>query len=79
MLSAFDKAGRDFYRVTPAVTWDLGFSGLIQWTVPFCRLLRHWRIHSNRILTGPHSVASYDTQGHAEDLFLPGSSGVFTL
>jgi hypothetical protein len=26
-----------------------------------------------RILTGPHLVTSYDTQGDAEDLFLPGS------
>jgi hypothetical protein len=34
-------AGRDLYRATPAVTQDLGFSGLIQRTDPFIRLLRH--------------------------------------
>jgi hypothetical protein len=33
-------AGRDVYRVTPAVTWGLGFSGLIRRTAapPFSRL-----------------------------------------
>jgi hypothetical protein len=34
-------AGRDLYRATPAVTRDLGFSGLIRRTAPFSRLLRH--------------------------------------
>jgi hypothetical protein len=42
-------AGRDLYHATPAVTWDLGFSGLIRRT--------------------DHSVASYDTQKDAENLF----------
>ena len=32
-----------------------------------------------RILTGPHSVASYDTHGGAEDIFLPGSLRVHTF
>jgi hypothetical protein len=32
---------RDLYRVTPTVTRGLGFSGLIQRTAPFSRLLRH--------------------------------------
>jgi hypothetical protein len=44
-------AGRDLYRATPAVTRDLGFSGLIRRTAPFSRLLRHtrsvWRTYSN--------------------------------
>jgi hypothetical protein len=66
-------AGRDLYRATPAVTRDLGFSGLIRRTAPFCRLLRHTRGCGKsiltRILTGPLSVASYDTQGDVEDLF----------
>jgi hypothetical protein len=45
------------------------FFGLIQRTAPFSRLLhvRHTRGCGEsiltRILTGPHSVASYDTQG----------------
>jgi hypothetical protein len=29
-----------------------------------------WRVYSN---PGPHSVASYDTEGDAKDIFLPGS------
>ena len=73
-------AGRDLYRATPAVTRSLGFSGLIRRTALFSRLLRHTMSCGvpilTRILTGPHSVASYDTQGDAEDLFLPGSSRV---
>jgi hypothetical protein len=36
-------AGRDLYCATPAVTRDLCFSGLIQRTAPFSRLLRHTR------------------------------------
>jgi hypothetical protein len=49
MLGAQDLwAGRDLYRVTPAVTRDLVFSCLIRRTVPFIRLLRHTRrIYSN--------------------------------
>jgi hypothetical protein len=44
MLSAQDLwAGRDLYRATPAVTWDLGFSRLIWRTAPFSRLLRYMR------------------------------------
>jgi hypothetical protein len=49
-------AGRDLYRATPAVTQDLGFSGLIQRTAPFSRHLRHTRGYGGsiliRILTG---------------------------
>ena len=50
-------AGRDLYGATPAVTRDLGFSGLIRRTAPFSRLLRHaWGCGGpilTRILTGP--------------------------
>jgi hypothetical protein len=73
-------ARRDLYRATPAVTQDLGFSGLIRRTAPISRLLRHTRgcggSTLTRVITGPHSVASDDTHGDAEDLFLPGSSRV---
>jgi hypothetical protein len=44
-------AGRDLYRATPAVTRDLGFSGLIWRTAPFSRLLRHTRGCGGSILT----------------------------
>ena len=61
------------YRATPAVTRGLGFTGLIRRTAPFSRLLRHTRGCGGsillRILTGPLSVAFYDTQGDVEDLF----------
>jgi hypothetical protein len=43
--------GRDLYRATPAVTQDLGFSGLIRRTTPFSRLLRHTRGCGGSILT----------------------------
>jgi hypothetical protein len=36
-------AGRDLYRATSAVTWDLRFPGLIWRTAPFSRLLRNTR------------------------------------
>jgi hypothetical protein len=44
-------SGRDLYRATPAVTQDLGFSGLIRRTAPFRRLLRHTRGCGGSILT----------------------------
>jgi hypothetical protein len=44
-------AGKDLYRATPAVTRDLGFSGLIRRTAPFSRLLRHTRGCRGSILT----------------------------
>jgi hypothetical protein len=62
-------AGRDLYSATPAVKRDLGFSGIIRRTAPFCRLLRHTRGCGGSNLTGPLSVAFYDTQGDVEDLF----------
>jgi hypothetical protein len=80
-LRAFEQ--EDFYRATPAVTRGLGFSGLIRRTAPFSRLLWYTRLcgESNliRILTGSHSVASYDTQGDAKDLFLPDPHGFIIL
>jgi hypothetical protein len=55
-------AGRDLYRARPAVTRDLGFSGLIRRTVPFSHLLRHTRGCGGsiltRILTGPFAIGS---------------------
>ena len=44
-------AGRDLYRATPAVTRDLGFSGLIRRTATFSRLLRHTRGCGGSFLT----------------------------
>jgi hypothetical protein len=44
-------AGRNLYCDTPAVTRDLGFSGLIRRTAPFSRLLRHTRGCGGSILT----------------------------
>jgi hypothetical protein len=44
-------AGRGLYRATPAVTRNLGFSGLIRRTAPFSRLLRHTRGYGGSILT----------------------------
>jgi hypothetical protein len=43
--------GRDLYRATPAVTWDLGFSCLIRRSTLFSRLLRHTRGCGGSILT----------------------------
>jgi hypothetical protein len=41
MLGAWGLwAGRDLHRATPAVTRDIGFSGLIRRTAPFSRLFR---------------------------------------
>jgi hypothetical protein len=52
MLSAQGLwAGRDLFRVTPAVTRGLGFSGLIRRTAQFSRLLRHMRGCGGSILT----------------------------
>ena len=56
---------RDHYRVTPAMTRGLRFSGLIRRTFDF--LLRHTRECGEpiltRILAGTDLVASYDTMG----------------
>jgi hypothetical protein len=64
MLSAQSPwAGRDLYRATTTVTWDLGFSGLIRRTAPFSRLLQHtWGCGGpirTRILTGLHCWVTY--------------------
>jgi hypothetical protein len=73
-------SGRDLYRATTDVIRGLQFSGFIRRTSLFSRLLRHTKgcgeCILTTILTGSHSVASYDTQGDAEDLFFPGSSRV---
>jgi hypothetical protein len=49
-------AGMDLYRVTPTVTWGLGFSGLIRRTSPISRLLQQaWGCGESiltQILTG---------------------------
>jgi hypothetical protein len=67
-------AGRDLYHATPGVIRGLGFSGLTWKTASISRLLRHTRGCGGsiltRIVTGPHSVASYDTQWDAEDLVI---------
>jgi hypothetical protein len=51
LLNAQDfGAKRDLYRATPALTWHIGFSGLIRETVPFSRVLRHMREYGGSIL-----------------------------
>ena len=60
-------AGRDLYRASPAVTRDLGLSGLIRRTTPFSRLLRYTRgcrgSILTRILTGLlHVTQNFDKQ-----------------
>jgi hypothetical protein len=78
MLGAQDLlAGRGLYCATPALTLDFGFSDLIQRTAQFRGLLRLTRVCGEtiltRIITGSHSVASYNTQGGMENLFESGS------
>jgi hypothetical protein len=52
MIGAQDLwAMRDLYRATPAMTRDLGFSGLIRRTAPLSRLLRHTKGCGRSILT----------------------------
>jgi hypothetical protein len=75
MLRAFEQGGiRDLYHATSAVTRGFGFSGLIQRTAPFCCLLHYKKGCGEsiltQILTGPYSVASYDTQGDVEELYI---------
>jgi hypothetical protein len=48
-------AGRDLYRATPAVTRDIGFSGLIRRTAPFSRLLRLARVCGESTLALIHT------------------------
>jgi hypothetical protein len=50
-------AGRNLYRATPAVTRDVGFSGLIRRTAPFSRFLRPTRGCGGSILTRILTVA----------------------
>jgi hypothetical protein len=77
MLSAQGlSTGRDLYRATTVVTRGFDSSGRIRRIVQFSRLIRHTRGCGGPILTrivsGPHSVASYDIQGNTKDLFLNG-------
>jgi hypothetical protein len=58
-------AGRDVYRVTPAVTRGLSFFSLIRRTAPFSRLLRHTRGCGGSILT-----RILTTQGIVKSIFL---------
>jgi hypothetical protein len=71
-------AGRDLYGITPLQHKASVFPVSSKGPTPFSCLLRHikgcWRPILTRILTGPHSVASYEAQGDAKDLFKPGSS-----
>jgi hypothetical protein len=64
---------RDLYRATPAVTRDLGFSGLIRRTAPISRLLRHaWGCGGpilTRILTGVSTWQSTNLKRRCLDLF----------
>jgi hypothetical protein len=73
-------AGRDLYCATPTVTRASVFPLSSEGLSLFRRILRHTRGCGEpiltRILTCPHSVASYGTQGYAEDLILPESSWV---
>jgi hypothetical protein len=55
--------GRDLYRATPAVTRDLGFSGLIRRSAPFNRLLRHTRGCGGSILSGILTLRHMDDKG----------------
>jgi hypothetical protein len=78
-LRAFEQEW-GLYRATPAVTRGLGFSSLIIRTFSincFLRLAKGCRGPIlTWILTGSHSVASYDTRVDTEGLFFPGSSWV---
>jgi hypothetical protein len=44
-------AGRDFNHATPAVTWGLGFSSLVQRTTPVSRLFLRGRRNMGPIWT----------------------------
>jgi hypothetical protein len=85
--------GRNF--IVPHLLWHgTDFSSLIRRTALFNRLVQLARGPFNRllrlamkcggpiltrILTGSHSLASYDTQGNAEDLSSAGSLRVFAI
>jgi hypothetical protein len=83
VLMAFEQGG---IFIVPHLLWHGASVFLVSsegplnlHSAPFSRLLRDTRgcgVHVpiiSRILTGSHSVASYDTQGDAKDLFLPES------
>jgi hypothetical protein len=73
-------AGKDLSRTTPAVTRVFGFSGLIQRTAPFNRLLQHTRGSGRPIFI--RILTEYDHFRHHLEFFEtlnigPGSSGGF--
>jgi hypothetical protein len=67
-------AGRDLFRATPAVTRDLGFSGLIRRTAPFSRLLRHAWGYGGPILTRILTGATL-----CKSIIIPCSLGVYYI
>jgi hypothetical protein len=70
---AFEQREREIFTCCDTGPWVFFFSVLSEWPLHLIASY-DWRLVLTWILTGPHSVASYDTQGNAEDLFLPGSS-----
>jgi hypothetical protein len=70
-LRAFEQG--EILIATPAVSHGLSFFCLKRRTAPFRSFVRHTRGCGGsiltRILTGPNSVTSYDTQWDVEDLF----------
>jgi hypothetical protein len=56
-------AGRDLYRVTPAVKWYLGFSDLIRRTASFSRLLRNTMGCGGSVLTRSTSINLSQNEG----------------
>jgi hypothetical protein len=73
VLWAFDQ-GWVFIVPYQQYHWALVFFGLIRRTAPFIvafndMQMNCWGPILTRILTRSHSVASYDTQGDAENLF----------
>jgi hypothetical protein len=71
-LSAFEQ---EVIFIMPHLLWHgtSGFSGFIRRIAPFIRFLWHtWRCGQSiltLIIMGLHSIASYDTQGGAKNLF----------
>jgi hypothetical protein len=70
-------AGRDLYRATSVVTWELSFSGLIRRTAPFSRLLRYTMGRGVNVLYMHIRLLRY-TRGCGEStyVFYSGSSRV---
>jgi hypothetical protein len=78
-LGLCTAAGIDLYHATPAVTQGVGFSGLIQMSTAFSRLIRHiemMRTFSNPDTQGPPLIRLLGYARGAKDPFLPGSSRI---